>query len=178
VTDAQSKLENMTLPERIAAIAADRDSERDEYREIAPHELALLLDIGDADRPGRDWKFERFVQHVPVEDIVESWDLEYAIDLLKPHVTTTRYGELTELLDIATLTNDEKHIVEQLYMESESKNSCYHAVAHYTIKVPNGDDLIFEASIEDDGGCIDLMTPYDERDGKFVHISNNDLIVM
>ena len=43
--DARSKLDAITLAERIAAVAADRNSKRDEYRSIASHELADLLGI-------------------------------------------------------------------------------------------------------------------------------------
>ena len=32
-------------------------------------------------------------------------------------------------------------------------------------------ELWFEGSIEDDGGCIELMSPYDHRDGRFSVVS-------
>src|SRR5262249_25561285 len=51
------RLEAMTLTKRIAAVAMDVGSKRDEYRLIDPHGLASLLGIDDADKPGGDWKF-------------------------------------------------------------------------------------------------------------------------
>ena len=71
---AHAKLEMMPLAERIAAVAADVDTKRDEYRSIDSHELASLLGIGDAYSPGGDWDSVHFVPHVPVKDILLQWD--------------------------------------------------------------------------------------------------------
>jgi hypothetical protein len=50
----------MSLAERIAAVAADVDSKRDEYRSIDSHELASLLGIERL--PGGDgWEFVWFI---------------------------------------------------------------------------------------------------------------------
>jgi len=57
VSDAQAKLEDMSLDECIAAVAVDVASKRDEYRSIEPYQLAELLGIGDAHKPGGDWSF-------------------------------------------------------------------------------------------------------------------------
>ena len=68
------------------------------------------------------------------------------------------------------LTDDEKQKFEEHYMEwwaeHEGCSGCY-CYAYNSIKAPHGKELTFEAFIEDDGACIDLKTPYDERDGKF-----------
>jgi hypothetical protein len=56
-SDRHAKLETMTLAKRIAAVAVDVASKRDEYRSIDPHDLAWLLGIDDANKPGGDWKF-------------------------------------------------------------------------------------------------------------------------
>ena len=97
---------------RIAAVAVDVRSKRDEYRLIDPHELAWLLGIDDADKPGGDWKFV--------------WN-----------VTPRR------------------------------------VLAYHYINAPHGRTLTFEAFIDDDGGCVDLKTPYDERDGAFDNLSRH-----
>jgi hypothetical protein len=55
-SDPHARLEAMTLAKR-SAFAVDVGSRRDEYRLIDPHELARLLGIDDADKPGGDWKF-------------------------------------------------------------------------------------------------------------------------
>jgi hypothetical protein len=44
-SDAHAKLEAMSLAERIAAVAIDVASKRDEYRSIDRHELAGLLGV-------------------------------------------------------------------------------------------------------------------------------------
>jgi hypothetical protein len=45
-------------------------------------------------------------------------------------------------------------------------------LAHYDVEASSGDRLPFEAFVEDDGACIDLKTPYDFRDKKFVCLDN------
>ena len=111
-SDLHARLEAMTFSKRIAAVAVDVISKRDEYRLIDPHELAWLLGIDDADKPGGDWKFV--------------WN-----------VTPRR------------------------------------VLAYHYINAPHGRTLTFEAFIDDDGGCVDLKTPYDERDGAFDNLSRH-----
>jgi len=52
------------------------------------------------------------------------------------------------------------------WAEHEGCSGCY-CYAYNSIKAPHGKELTFEAFIEDHGACIDLKTPYDERDVKF-----------
>jgi hypothetical protein len=47
---ALQKLEDMPLADRIAAVAADVDSKRDEFQSIEGHALASLLGIDDAEQ--------------------------------------------------------------------------------------------------------------------------------
>jgi hypothetical protein len=190
-SDAPAKLETLSLAKRIAAVAADVASKRDEYREIDPHELALLLDIGDAYRPGGDWESVWFVPCVTVNDILLQWgDGEFITDLLQPHVTSERYEELNlkiglinetkeryaqdyaqEVLEF--LTQIEKETIERVYMEREADDiSGPSVVAFYTIKAPRGKKLTFCTYIGDNGEGDDLMTPYDERDGAFPDLSD------
>jgi hypothetical protein len=42
---------------------------------------------------------------------------------------------------------------------------------HYGVPAVGG-DLLFEGVTEDDGACIDLKTPYDQRDGKFLNLDD------
>jgi hypothetical protein len=187
VIDARAKLEALSLAERIAAVEVDVASKRDEYRSIEPHELALLLDIGDAYQPGGDWVSVWFVPYVPIEDIFNMWDKDSGLEffeLLKGHVRTERYEELKSkiaLLDFGEnlsrqsldfLTEVEKQEFERQYMENQHEAFEPSRSAFYTINAPHRKKLIFEACIEDDGGCIDLRTPYDKRDGAFTDLSN------
>jgi hypothetical protein len=109
-SDAHARLEAMTLAKRIAALAVDVGSKRDEYRLIDPHKLASLLGVDDADKPGGDWKFV--------------WNV-------KPR----------------------------------------RVLAYRHINAPHGRTLTFEAFVDDDGGCVNLKTPYDERDSAFDSLS-------
>ena len=178
--DAQLKLQEMSLAKRIAAVAADVDSKRDEYRSIDSHELATLLGIGDADQPGGDWDSVWYIPCVAIEDIFVMRDKEDIFELLQPHVTTKRYEELDKAYDEVKLkrlisdllTESEKQTIERGYMEKQDQAFDSLCSAYYVIKAPHGKKLTFEAYIEDDGGCIDLMTPYDERDGKFADLSD------
>jgi hypothetical protein len=45
-------------------------------------------------------------------------------------------------------------------------------IGYYSVQTPSGDSLPFEATIEDDGRCIELKTPYDYRDGKFCNLDD------
>jgi hypothetical protein len=73
--DAHVKLEGMDLDHRIAAVAADVKSKRDEYRSIEPYELASLLGVPNARISSGDWE-ERiwYVPHQSVEDVFSQWD--------------------------------------------------------------------------------------------------------
>lgn len=72
------------------------------------------------------------------------------------------------------LTNEERdHLEGAIAMENLELNMsngiC--CVARYSIPAPGG-ILPFEGDIEDDGHCITLRTPYDDRDGRFKDLEN------
>jgi hypothetical protein len=186
VTEEHARLQAMSLAERIAAVAMDVESKRDEYRSIDPHELAELLGIDDAESPGGDWDFVSFVPRLSVRDILLEWNEEFIPELLESHVTAERREEISEKIKLLKrnktklrrtsldfLTEDEKETIERLYMESEAKNlGASTVLAHYYINAPQDKQLTFEAFIEDDGGVLDLKTPYDERVGGFRDLSD------
>ena len=98
-------------------------------------------------------------------------------------VTAERYEELKTKIELATgtlraeslnfLTKVEKQTIVRLHMEREAKDPGGSRLnAYYYIDAPDGRTLTFEALIDDDGGCVDLQTPYDERDGKFTDFSD------
>jgi hypothetical protein len=180
---ALQKLKDMRLADRIAAVAADVDSKQDEFRSIDAHELANLLGIEDAERPGDDWNFGWFILRVPVDDILDQWNEEFIDELLQSQLTPERYKELCSKIDLQQkdnakilefLTDGEKLKIEEHYMEREAKypeSAC--CSADISIEAPHGKTLTFQALIEDDGACIELKTPYDERDGKFTDYSDD-----
>ncbi len=132
MSDAQARLEDMSLAERIAAVAADIESKRDEYRSIDPYELAELLGIGDADQPADDWSFVWYVEPRTVEDIFDVEDEEYILELLESDVTAERYEELKAKVQSMTgtrsrpanldfISETEKQAIVRLDMERQQK---------------------------------------------------------
>src|SRR5262249_44479045 len=151
-------------------VAADVDSKQDEFRSIDAVELASLLGIEDAERPGDDWNFGWFLPRVPLDDILDQWDEETIVELLQSQLTPERYKELCSKIDLQQednakvlefLTEDEKLKIEEHYMEGQAEHPdsawCF---ADISIEAPHGKILTFEAFIEDDGACIELKTPY------------------
>jgi hypothetical protein len=150
-----------------------------------PHPHALGFRGVNAYSPGGDWDSVHFVPHVPVKDILLQWDGGNVPELLQGHVTAKRLEELSSKIELIQrdeeklrrsrlnfLTKKEKQTIERLYMERyANRNGTMYEIAFYTIKAPRRKKLTFEAWIEDDGSCVDLKTPYDERDGKFTDLS-------
>jgi hypothetical protein len=58
------------------------------------------LGIGDAGRPGPDWKFEWYVPRVPIDDILDEWDDEFIVELLQSQLTPERYKDLCSKIDL------------------------------------------------------------------------------
>ena len=47
--------------------------------------------------------------------------------------------------------------------------------ANQSVKASSGAELDFEATLEDDGSCLEIKTPYDQRDGRFLDTSDGEL---
>jgi hypothetical protein len=169
------------LDARIAAIAEDVRSKKDQYRGIDPHELAELLGIDTSRHPDRDWDFIRFQRRVPFEEIVSVGDGPLWMYRLKECVDFARYAEIEAEADAVYdekkelnsefLTAPEKRTIEQWWMQEKLSDGGT-LLAFFNVRASNGDILKFEAFIEDDGGCIELKTPYDERDGLFTNLDD------
>ena len=91
---AGAAMHDAALEARIAAIAEDVRSKKDQYRGIEPHELAELLGIVTSWHPDGEWQRVRFHRHVPFEECIEWKGPEGCLYLLKEHVPKTRYAEL------------------------------------------------------------------------------------
>lgn len=68
------------------------------------------------------------------------------------------------------LTKQERELLEDVIMEQQletNESNGGNCIAHYCVS-NHLVNLRFEAVIEDDGSCIDLRTPYDEREERFV----------
>ena len=187
--DPLPKLLSMPLVERIAAVAEDVQTETDEFRQIAPHKLAEALGVPESRRPtDRYWSFTDYAHKESLEQYAyEYGGLSDVLVLIKDEVTARRFQALVERssdfddLQFDFLTAEERQCLEealafeQLRLNMDNGISC---IAHHCIPCSAG-DLRFEVAIEDDGACIDLKTPYDEREGRFENLDDcvtNDML--
>ena len=172
----------MPLAERIAAVARDVRTKRDNFRQIAPHELAEALGVPELERPtDEQWSFTSYAWKQSLEEYAHEYGrLSDVVYLMENKVSAQRFQTLVKKssdlddLQFNFLTAEERQsfeealAYEQLQSNIENGICC---VAHHSIPASGG-DLHFEAAIEDDGTCIDLRTPYDYRDGEFVNLND------
>ena len=108
-------------------------------------------------------------------------------DAVKSAVSKERYNGIEAEIEkherantifaVGFLTSEERRLVEVTLAELELADiSGGRTIASTGVESPQGDLLNFEALIEDDGGCIDLLTPYDERDGRFVPLDDKHFV--
>ena len=177
--DPLKDLLSMPLAEPIAAVANDVRTRRDEFREIDPHDLAEALGVPDSSRPtDHDWFFINYAEKQTLEEYGENFS--ELVHLMEGMVSARRFKVLVEKsegccdAEFDFLTKKERRNLEEAIalkaLESNMENSIC-CVAHYNISASRP-KLRFEAQIEDDGACIDLMTPYDHRDGKLKGLDN------
>ena len=185
-SDPLRKLLAMPIAERIAAIARDVRTKRDEFRNVNPHELADALGVDQPESPTNDWTFTRYAEKQNLEEYAECHDaVSELVFLLESDVSDERYQVLLKkfaalvdyshkrqfgFLAIKERKLLEEKLAEQQLESNDSDGMC--CLAHYRIPVRGWRHLVFEACVEDDGSCFDLKTPYDQRDGKFVNLEN------
>jgi hypothetical protein len=188
---ARAKLEAMPLNDRIAAVAADVESKRDEYRNMEPEDLVDLLGVAvSEDRfgayiPDGTWDLTYYVINKTFDDLHDAEiTSEDALSLLESEVTSNRFSELKNRFpsseedslsqeDINLLTEPEKATLLRRFTEDYAEQNGHEWVlATYTIDAPNGRKLRFQSIIGDAGNLEELKTPYDERDGAFDDLSD------
>lgn len=183
--DLLNELLSLPEDERIRHIAEDVRSKLDRYRPIDPFQLAEALGIDDAESPSGDWTFTCSAEILPLEEwvIVRSPLSEFPYRI-EDKVDPDRLEQLIELFEAMEdqkernfdfLTAKERKLIELSFAQEDlelNEENGIGTVAHRT--VGEGDDsLRFEASIEDDGSCLELLGPYDFRDGLFSDFSNS-----
>jgi hypothetical protein len=183
--EAYERLSGLALDDRLQAVADDVESRRDEFRAIAPRDLADLLEVPAPEKPDGNWTFCSYVQREPLSEYVkrcfpeteviyllEGKVPEARFDKLKDEVELVENGE--KQFELSILSAEEQKLIEECIMQDTLNDLGSAAViANYSVKVPKRErDLSFEATIEDDGACIDLLTPYDDRDGRFVDLED------
>jgi hypothetical protein len=185
--ESYNRLEALDLNARLQAVADDVESRRDEFRTIEPHDLAELLEVPSSRSPGEGWSFTSYVPRIPLAEYVEYNSPDYdVINYLDGKIDQARFDRLNdeaikveegkkEKFDLSLLTSDEQRLIEDSIMDKTLRmTDGPRVIANYILNVPGSDrSMSFEGYIEDDGGCIDLLTPYDERDGKFQDLSDS-----
>lgn len=188
VKDRNSALQKLTalpIKARVEAVAKDIKEKTRKFSAIEAHDLAEALGVPDADQPGPDWSFTASALIVSVEQFAAQNDPPSEIVyLIQDIVSPSRFEKLLALaspLDkqkkprFDFLTKRERSLLEDKIAEDSLQNnmSCgMNSIAHFSIETDSGSCLEFEASIEDDGMCIDLLTPYDYTAGRFKDLSD------
>jgi len=168
---------------RIQVVADDVKSRADHFRGIYPHDLAEALGVPQPDCPA-DWENICSAEFLTLEEREEDRDeFSVLVYMIRDKVDPGRLAIITneaEELDKAGstqfdfLTKEEKHLIEVALAERDLKNNLDNGIGTVALySVGEGEDTLrFEGTIEDDGHCIELLTPYDFRDGKFKKFSN------
>jgi hypothetical protein len=181
--DALEELMNLPVDERLEAIAKDLARKRPRFSKISAHDLAEALDVPDHLQPSGDWSFTRYAEIVSVEEYAEFRSpASEIVYLIRDNVSESRFEELLELsapLDddpeprFDFLTRTERSRLEQTIAEDQleaNSSNGMNCIAHFSVQSSSGQDLRFEATVEDDGCCIELRSPYDCKNGRFVNL--------
>jgi hypothetical protein len=183
-SDLLRELHALPLAERIERIADDVSLRHDKFKCIAAHDLADALEVPEAECPSEDWSFTRYAERQTVEEYSKRYSSpsEFAeiLYLIEDNVSPTRFKSLlreaSHFDDVGPpkfdfLTREERELLEEKIvsddLEANSSNGM-NCLAHYAVVTASGDRLPFDAVVENDSACIDLKTPYDFRDKKFV----------
>lgn len=169
--------------DRLSAVAHDIRERRDEFAQIEAHSLAAALGVTDSRRPEDRWAFTSYAPIRSLEERAdERDDLAEWASYFSDEASSLRFAELelnftrlkdTEESDFGFLTAGERqHLEAALAREELGRNMMngIFGVARFTLSGAAAGHS-FEGDIEDDGACIRLRTPYDERDGKFTDFS-------
>lgn len=169
-TSARQQLKALSLQDRIVEVSKDIQSNTNRYKGIDAHDLACLLGIEDPYQPGGDWtrfyginedefEFYQFLDAMPA-----------ALEKLKGVVSEDRYSELEETQEgvgseFCEFTAKEVEIIKKGFdydaIFEKLRETSPSASVQINTKEVQGHVLPFEGTIEDDGSCIHLSSPYD-----------------
>ncbi len=174
----------MPLEKRIAAVAKDVKTKADRFAGIPAHDLAEALEVPQPEQPSNDWFFWAYAHKGTLEEYAHSrHPVSEFVYCLEGKVPEERFRVLREKFEgldrlarpkFGFLTTAERKIIERTLDHEELERNMSNGistVARYCVK-QGRIKLRFEGDIEDDGDCITLRTPYDERKGNFVDLSN------
>jgi hypothetical protein len=190
------KLLQMDLDQRRKVVRDDVDSRKDEFKILSPEELANALEIPldalDTNSDAYDWSRWYHYYYAAIKTREELLEAGYSpIDELLPYlegvITEQRYDFLSKRFSkknanekslMKLLTDEECKLIAREIAEWAVSNPAEETgdgwIATYGVRCGNGEYLTFEVSLNGDYGAIDgLLTPYDERDGKFMDLRNH-----
>ena len=182
---ALAELMKLDLDSRRDLVAGDVGKPSPRYSGISPHDLAEALGVPDADKPGPEWSFTRYAEIITVEEYaMNNPPTSDVIYLIRDSTDPDRFAELLQLAkaqddvdepDFSFLTGTERSKLETIIAENQLEENCSNGmccIGHFSVTTPSGDHLSFEGEIEDDGDCINLLTPYDDQANLFTDLSN------
>jgi hypothetical protein len=185
VDDPLSALLAMPLHARIVAVSKDVRSKADRFGKINAFELAEALKVPQPEMPSGEWTFTSYAEQKSLEEYVDAGgEVSDILDWLVANVSPRRLVTLRKIFgahigsaasrSFEFLTSKERRCVEDIIakraLEANQSNGM-NCVASYCVSSGKV-QLRFEADVEDDGSCVFLRTPYDERDGRFRDLSN------
>lgn len=185
VPAALAQLLAMSRPERISAVAQDLRNRQDRYREIEPHVLAEALGVPASRRPGGEgWRIIAYARIRSLEDqALEKHPPSELVHVLKGKVSAARFAELEtafakldeqEAPTFDFLGKKERLLLEESLARDDLESGIMNgigSIARYCAPAEDG-GLCFEGAVEDDGSCIELRTPYDQRDRRFIRLES------
>lgn len=174
----------LPLCERREAVARDLRRQTPQFNAIPAHDLADALGVPEPWRPGGGWSFTRYAPIVSVEEYArDNSPASELVYMIEKTISAERFQQLlkhSESLDDSEnpsfpfLTKVERSRLEQAIaeeqMEANASNGM-NCIASCSVASESGAVLEFEGDVEDDGTCIDLRTPYDQRAKRFKDLS-------
>jgi hypothetical protein len=187
--EALAELNGMDQQERIDQVEADVRSRSDRYASIGGHQLGEALGLDDCWAPGGDWARWAWTPPMTLEEDAlagEPFEGDFA-ERLKGVSSPTRIEEVsvqfervseTGDVDYSFLEANERAVLESERCRERLEGDMQNGLGYYanqSVKASNGAELDFEATLEDDGSCLEIKTPYDQRDGRFLDTSDGEL---
>jgi hypothetical protein len=176
---ARSILIPLSASQRAEAIRKDIDSGQRKFASLDPFELADLLQVPQPESPENSWCFVTGVRVRLLDDYLEEGYFDSAADLTDNLADLVESQRLKEIEDDCVKYDDGAredfsflHPEERKHLEMEFarenltrlRDNGLGCTAFYCVTSGN-QELWFHASIEDDGTCFNLLTPYDGING-------------
>lgn len=177
--DAVGALAGLPLSERIDAIAEDVRQGTDAYRSLSPDDLAEAVGLSLDDTS--EWnRFDDIAVRSVEELLDEGEEAEILTEFLIGRVSEERKAAAEALMksyadnhnnSLLDLTFMEKEIIEEGWHKERLSSGADFQMVETSIFSSNGFELMFQAYVNCTGEVDEVLTPYDQRDGRFVEPS-------